>query len=459
MACFDLSKAFSRECFEIIIQSLAEALFIVDTKGIIRYCNKAMETLTGVPFDKLIGKHCRDVMVCSCTSMEQCELFRTGSFNNIECQVPHAHGETAFVLKNGRKLYTDEGKVVGAVETIRNITTLKKIEDRVSVLEATLKERYRYHNLLGKSKAMRDIFELIELAADSHSTILISGETGTGKELVATAIHEKSTRKEGPLIKVNCSALPENLLESELFGHVKGAFTTAIKDKIGRFERANGGTLFLDEIGEISPLIQLKLLRFLQEREFERVGESITRKADTRIIAATHRDLRAMTQNGQFREDLYYRLKIFPIHLPPLRERKEDIGLLAAYFIDKFNRETGKSITGLSRDAALVLIYYSWPGNIRELENAIEHAFVTCRRSDITIFDLPLEIRQAQSQSAPSAMSSVSAKKDNEISRSELISLLDHYHWNKAEVSHHLGIDRTTLWRRMKKWGIPLRKK
>jgi transcriptional regulator with GAF, ATPase, and Fis domain len=265
------------------------------------------------------------------------------------------------------------------------------------------------------------------------------------------------------MVKVNCSALPENLLESELFGHVKGAFTGAIQDKIGRFERADDGTLFLDEIGEVSPLIQVKLLRFLQEREFERVGESRTRKADVRIIAATNRNLRSLVSSGEFRDDLYYRLKVFPIHLPPLRDRKEDIGLLVDHFVSKYRSETGREITGLSHDAAITLMDYCWPGNVRELENAIEHAFVTCPKGEIGLFDLPMEIRRVELRSGTcppelkgSYGGSVAAPKPSlrSMGREDLMEVLGRFRWNRTRAAAYLGVDRTTVWRRMKQLGI-----
>lgn len=464
MACFNLNDNFSKECFETILQTMAEALFIIDNKGIIKFCNRSMETLTGLSNDKLVGNKCVDIMSCPYGTVADCDLFRLGVLNNVECRLKVVGREGISLLKNGRIMYDNNGNVQGAVETMTDISALKKTELRIAQLEMSIKEKEHYHKIIGKSRIMQQLFELIDLAASSNVTILINGETGTGKEITAEAIHEKSIRKDGPLIKVNCSALSESLLESELFGHTKGAFTNAIKDKIGRFELADGGTLFLDEIGEISPLIQLKLLRFLQEREFERVGESITHKANVRIIAATNRDLFSMTKQGKFRQDLYYRLKVFPIRLPPLRERKEDIGLLVKYFIDKYNKETGKKLIGLSHNAAITLMDYCWPGNIRELENAIEHAFVTCKEGEIDIFDLPLEIRKVELRGIlckekvdlpPVLQLHDRNNKKKKITREELISLLNHYNWNKSDVARHLNVDRTTIWRKIKKLRIP----
>ena len=339
------------------------------------------------------------------------------------------------------------------------------VQKRDSELKNSSPSRF---NIIGNSREIQEVHELIMLAASSYSTVLITGDTGTGKELVAKAIHANSDIKDGPFIAVNCSALPESLLESELFGHTRGAFTGAIKDKIGRFELADGGTLFLDEIGEISPLIQVKLLRFLQEREFERVGDSVTHKSNVRIIAATNRNLRKLVMTGEFREDFFYRLKVFPIHLPPLRERKPDIAPLVNHFIIKFNALTKKNITGLTRDANIILMDYCWPGNIRELENAIEHAFVTCQSETIDIFDLPIEIRQAEIRLdiCKTAMDNIGSHttapntpisqvhRANLSEKDELVELLDRYRGNKSEVARQLGVDRTTIWRKMKRFGL-----
>ncbi len=344
------------------------------------------------------------------------------------------------------------------METLTDISELKQVERKNAALEEQAqREHGKFHLLVGKSKPMLDVFEVIDLAAASNATVLVTGETGTGKELAARTIHERSGRKNGPMVKVNCSALPESLLESELFGHAKGAFTGAIKDKVGRFELADGGTLFLDEIGDVSPYIQVKLLRFLQEREYERVGESVTRRANVRIIAATNRDLRRLVQQGSFREDLFYRLKVFPIHLPPLRERKDDVGLLIAHFIGKFNKQTGKSLSGLSAEAALTMMDYCWPGNIRELENAIEHAFVTCRAGEIGIFDLPLEIRHVELRSALCKPPGQAGPVENiglEATKENITDALARNGGRKSAAARDLGIDRTTLWRAMKRWRI-----
>jgi transcriptional regulator with GAF, ATPase, and Fis domain len=308
---------------------------------------------------------------------------------------------------------------------------------------------------------MQQVFSAIKAAASSQATILIQGKSGTGKELVAGAIHYNSDRHNMPFVTVNCSALSESLLESELFGHVRGAFTGAVRDRTGRFKEADGGTIFLDEIGDISPFIQVKLLRVLQEREIERVGESKKHKIDIRIIAATNKNLYGLVNDGNFREDLYYRLKVFPINIPPLRKRKEDIPFLINHFINIQNKKTGKRINNVSQSALRILMDYTWPGNVRELENAIEHAFVLCNDKEIDIFDLPVEIRQFEYQAVAhitprSTQNSTSSRR--QVTREILLEILHVCNWNKAEAGRRMGLSRTAVWKYMKKWDIPLKR-
>ena len=464
MLCFDPAKGLSKDCFETVLQTVAEGIFIVDTSGVIRFCNHGLEAMSGFSSDAIVGKRCHDIMMCACASasMRECSLIKKREINNLECQLKRPDGTRISVLKNGRAMMDEHGEVMGGVETLTDISALKQAQRKNAALEELVyRDGGKFHLLVGKSRPMQDVFELIDLAAASNATVLITGETGTGKELAARSVHERSGRSLGPLVKVSCSALPESLLESELFGHARGAFTGAIKDKIGRFEMADGGTLFLDEIGDVSPYIQVKLLRFLQEHEFERVGESETRKTDVRIIAATNRDLRQNVKKGDFREDLFYRLKVFPIHLPPLRERKDDIGLLINHFIGKFNKQTGKSIVGLNSEAAITMMDYCWPGNIRELENAIEHAFVTCRDKEIGIFDLPLEIRHVELRSATCLPHSPQDQKNGNqeagklvLTKEQIAAELDAHGGNRNETARALGIDRTTLWRQIKRFRI-----
>jgi transcriptional regulator with PAS, ATPase and Fis domain len=365
------------------------------------------------------------------------------------------------VIKNASVVRDDAGRVLGIVETVTDVTELMRARRKAEEAASRLAETHRLDNIIGKSKAMKAVFSAIRAAAASDATVLVQGESGTGKELVAGAIHFNSDRRHGPLVAVNCSALPETLLESELFGHVKGAFTGASRDRVGRFEEASGGTVFLDEIGELSPYIQVKLLRVLQAREIERVGESRKRRIDIRIITATHRNLLGLVGEGRFREDLYYRLKVFPIHLPALRDRRDDIPLLANHLIDRMNQRTGKQIATLSSPAMRTFMDHPWPGNVRELENAIEHAFVLCTGKRIELADLPMEIRKpalaAIGDGPPDRFPPKPARRIR-LSKALLLKLLDECDWNKAEVGRRTGYSHTAIWKYMKKWEIPLRR-
>jgi len=346
-------------------------------------------------------------------------------------------------------LHDDEGNVIGAVETFRDIS-------QIQWLTTQLQERYHFENIIGKSSAMLEIYDLIETVSQNDINILIQGETGTGKGLVAKAIHYHSHRADKPFITVNCAALPETLLESELFGHVKGSFTSAIADKPGRFELANGGTIFLDEIGEIPSAIQAKLLRVTDDKEFERVGGTKTIKVDVRIVAATNRDLRDEVKQRQFRQDLFYRLNVFTITIPPLRERHEDIPLLIQYFIEKYNEEFTKEIEGIAQHAMALMLGYDWSGNVRELENAIEHAFVHCRSKLIMPEHLPEAIRKTSSYAGISAplepTSSENPLEDAE--KTVILRVLEETRWNIGKTAQILKLSRPTLWRKMKKYEI-----
>ena len=328
------------------------------------------------------------------------------------------------------------------------------------VLSGTGSARRVFHRMVGESEPMRVAFEELEQAADVDVTVLIRGETGTGKELAAGAIHALSQRREGPLVCINCSAIPEPLLESELFGHVKGAFTGATRDKPGVFEEAAGGVLFLDEIGDLGPRVQVKLLRALQEREVRRVGGNKTIKVDVRIVSATNRDLAAMVASGEFREDLYYRIRVFELALPPLRERSGDLPLLVAHFIEELARRHDKAVVGLSDEAAECVERYPWPGNIRELRNAIEHAFVTVRGSEIEIRNLPAEVRLAPARHAapagppPRPQPEASDAGSVEEERVRILAALREAGGRKSEAAALLGISRVTLWKKIKRFGI-----
>ncbi|MBW1842617.1 MAG: sigma 54-interacting transcriptional regulator [Deltaproteobacteria bacterium] len=450
-----------------IIDSMGDGVFTLDSGGRISSWNPSMERITGYTAAEALGKTCGILQCSRCfgkqcpASLKECGIFRHGKGENKECLVRHKEGHDVPVIKNAGAVRDEDDAIIGVVETLTDLTELKKARRKAEEATRRLAEKHRFGNIIGKSHGMQQVFTAIKAAAASHATILIQGESGTGKELVAGAIHFNSSRKEKPFVTVNCSALSESLLESELFGHVRGAFTGAVRDRMGRFEEAGGGTLFLDEIGEISPYIQVKLLRVLQEREIERVGESRRRKIDIRIVAATHQDLYSHVREGGFREDLYYRLKVFPITIPPLRKHKDDLPLLLNHFIGLQNRKTGKSVEEMSQSAMRIIMDYPWPGNVRELENAVEHAFVLCDTDQIDLFDLPVEIRQMTYQPLqkdevfPSTTGPRSRKK---LTKSLLIEILDDCDWNKAEVGRRVGLSRTAIWKYMKKWDIPLKK-
>ena len=452
---------------EQIIDTMADGVFTLDNKGQITSWNRSMERISGYTAEEDMGNSCQILRCSRCfgkscpSGIRSCQILKEGKSEENECLLMHKSGHNLPVIKNARVVRDQNQQIIGVVETVTDLSEISQARQEAEEALIRLGEKHRLDNLIGKSHEMQKVFAAINAAAASDATILIVGESGTGKELVAGSVHQRSSRTTYPLIAVNCSALTESLLESELFGHVKGAFTGATQNRTGRFEEADGGTVFLDEIGEISPYIQVKLLRVLQEREFERVGDSKTRKVNIRIMAATNRDLYSRVQEGQFRDDLYYRLKVFPIVLPPLKTRKDDIPLLTRHFIDRQNRKTGKNITGISQHAMRVFLDHSWPGNVRELENAIEHAFVLCNRDQIEISDLPLEIRQLGDEGSSGEITGPAARKvriGRDLSEEELVELLETNDWNKAAVARQLGVSRTAVWKYMKKWNIPLQK-
>jgi two-component system response regulator HydG len=448
-----------------IIDSMADGVFILDNDGRIVFWNGSMTRISGYSSAEAMGQTC-GLLACSrcfgktCPAdIGKCRIFEKGTSGAKECQLQHKDGYEVSVIKHASVVKNDEGRILGVVETITDVTELNKARQRAEEASLKLGELHRLDNIIGKSREMQDVFNAVRMAAASDATVLIQGESGTGKELIAGAIHFNSDRKNNSLVIVNCSALPENLLESELFGHIKGAYTGAIHSRIGRFEEADEGTIFLDEIGELSPFIQIKLLRVLQEREIERVGESKKRKINIRIVTATHQDLRKLVSKGKFREDLFYRLNVFPIRIPPLRERAEDIPLLVSHFIQTFNDRTGKAVVDVSRDVLQTFMDYQWPGNVRELENAMEHAFVLCTRDRIEREDLPEHFRVPGVTTVPKPIEQhqVARRKPPMVTKEQLLELLHANAWNKAAAARALGVSHTAVWKYMKKFAIPLK--
>jgi two-component system response regulator AtoC len=310
--------------------------------------------------------------------------------------------------------------------------------------------KYRFDNIVGKSPLMQKVFQQIEVVSQSNSTVLITGETGTGKEIVAKAIHYNSARKDFPFISINCAAIPEGLIESELFGHEKGAFTGAIKTNLGRFELAHGGTMLLDEISETSPALQAKLLRVLQEKQFERLGSGTPIQVDVRVITTSNRDLQEQVKSGKFREDLFYRLNVLPIHMPPVRERKEDIPLLVDFFMERYNQQAGKSVEKVDEKALEILMNYHWPGNVRELENYVERAVVVSKKSVLTGADFPKELVYPPGETSdPEGGQSLA-----QAEKSLILKTLRECNDNRTKAAEKLGITTRTLRNKLKEYGM-----
>jgi PAS domain S-box-containing protein len=431
-----------------IIESLADGVFTVDRRLRITGFNKGMENLTGLKEEEVLGSACEEVL-----SADNCEgncpfshtLKKGYGLANITERIARKDGETFPVFMSTAFLKDSKGDIE-MIATVRDASEIEKLRKEVN-------DRYQFSNIIGKSGQMQQIFELIETLSDTDCAILIEGDSGTGKELVSRAIHHESYRRSRPFIKVNCSAIVEGLFESELFGHVKGAFSGAIKDKIGKFELADGGTIFLDEVADMPLSLQPKLLRVLQDMEFERVGDNRTRKVDVRVIAATNRNLSDEIKADRFREDLYYRLCVVPIMMPPLRERREDIPLLVSHFLEKCNMKIPNrpKITEVTPAALALFLDYNWPGNVRELENAVEHAYIRSKTGKIDVESLPLSITGMPLKSRQSIKVQDIPETMDDIQRHYIAELLTKYNGNKTRVAKNLGISRTTLWRMLKR--------
>lgn len=443
-----------------VADTIQEGLMIVDTQGRITGVNRALAEMTGYSRQELIGSSCLilDCDICEIARQKKgnawCCLFRNGTIKMRQATIGLRDGRRLPVIKNAALLYDEHGRMNGAVETLTDLSELNKKEDQIESFRRELCREDSFQGLIGASAQMQFVFSLITRAAQSDSPVIITGESGTGKELAAKAIQRLSPRKDGPMVKVNCAALSESLLESELFGHVKGAFTGAQSGREGRFEAAQGGYIFLDEIGDIPLSVQVKLLRVLEQKVVERVGSNTPVHVDARVISATNRDLQEQMQAGAFRPDLFYRINVIPIHLPPLRERPDDITLLANAFFQNMQLKTGKEIEGISTEAMQLLRGHTWPGNVRELKSAFEYAFVACQEGLIGPQHVQPILDMNENQGAEEEGTAPECRQERE--RRELIWALEKSGGNRTEAARLLGVSRVTVWSRMKRYDVSL---
>jgi PAS domain S-box-containing protein len=432
---------------DVILNSINEGVFTVDLDWRITSFNRAAENITGVKRQDAQGRRCSDVFRASICESD-CALRKTlatgESTAKATVYIIDSTGKRIPIKISAAALRDEKGKVIGGVETFQD---LRQVEE----LQKKLLEKHTFADIVGKSPAITQLFNLLPQIADSESNILIDGASGTGKELFARAIHSLSPRRRRRFVAVNCGALPDTLLESELFGYKKGAFTDARKDKPGRFAVADGGTLFLDEIGDVSPAMQAKLLRVLQEKTYEPLGSVEPVLTDVRVVAATNKNLKNLVRDGLFREDLFYRVHVVHIEIPGLSNRREDIPLLIEHFIDEFNRLQGRDIPGVCEEVLAILMEQDYPGNVRELKNIIEHSFVLCQSGPIQVSHLPPYLRGEPSQALPQGLSSAGLKS---MEKTLIAESLRKNRGNRALTASELGIDTSTLYRKIKSLKI-----
>ena len=433
-----------------ILESISEGVFTVDHEWRITSFNRAAEEITGTPRNDAIGKHCWEIFHSNLCK-GNCALRRTMKegrlFTDVSVYIHPKNKKRIPISVSTALLYNDQGKILGGVETFRNNTVVEEPRRE-------MKGSSKQGGMVSRSPLMKKIFTVLTQIAESDSTVLIEGDTGTGKEMLAKALHDLSKRREKPFIAINCGALPDTLLESELFGYKAGAFTDAVADKPGYFSMADGGTIMLDELGETSPAFQAKLLRVLEEREFQPLGGVQKQHVNVRVLAATNQDLEALIEQGRFRQDLLYRINIVRLQLPALRERKEDIPLLIERFIDKMNRIQGKTVTGIDTESLNWLMSYDYPGNIRQLENIIEHAFILCSQGEIGTQHLPGYLMAFASPvgAAPSSIHAIRKSSEEEA----IMKALQRNGYNRLATARELGMHKTTLFRKLKKLDIHL---
>jgi len=427
-----------------IMDSVADGLFTVDEGMHITHFNKAAEEITGVSASEALGRPCYEIFKSeACTgACPMVEAIATGQSIQREVEISDRKGRKKLISVSASTLYDATGNVMGGVETVRDLTPITAIKEEI-------REKYSFRSLVSRNPAMRRLFDVMEDIAASNATVFLNGESGTGKELFARAIHDLSPRREGPMVIVNCGALPETLLESEIFGVRKGAFTGATENRPGRLELCSGGTFFLDEIGDLPLPLQVKLLRVLENHEFQPLGARSPIKADVRFITATHRNLEEMVAEGTFRQDLYFRINIVTLNIPPLRDRREDIPLLVDMALQRFNLTYNKKVRSVSPEVLKLLLTHSFPGNVRELLNLIEQSVILCRGTEITPDHLPTNFLGQTHEQAQNTRRSGKIP-----TAADLNALLNRYSGNRAEVARELNIDRTTLWRWMKRLGV-----
>jgi PAS domain S-box-containing protein len=428
----------------IIFDSIEEGVFTVNLELRITSFNRAAEKITGISRKEAIGRPCLEVFktnVCKIDCVFKRALKDNRPIFNMPVYMIRSDSKRIPIAVNATVLRDARGRIIGCVETFRDLSNVSK-------LRKSFRKYHSFENMVGKNQKMLEIFSTLQLIAESDCTVLIEGATGTGKELLAKAVHNISPYKNGPFVPINCGALPDTLIESELFGYKAGAFTDAKKDKPGRFERAQNGTIFLDEIGDVPPALQVRLLRVIENKVYEPLGSTKPYKTNARLVVASHRNLDKLVEEKKFREDLYFRINVIKLILPPLAERKEDIPLLVDHFLDRFNRR-GKKILGLTQEATAALMLYDWPGNVRELENAIERAFVLCQKELIGLRHLPDKILMEINSTFLHSDTTL-----KEIEKTAIRKALIRNNWKKLQTAKELGINKNTLRRKIVAYGI-----
>jgi len=466
--------------WRLIIDSVQDGIIIVDARGDFIAANHSAQLMTGYSEEELKGRSCR---LLNCTGCEirghgrgkdWCGLFSAGLVRDKKCVITTANNQTIPIVKTATVLFDGRENIVGAVETLKDISENISYKNELTSIRRIYHIDDGFHGIVGRTPVMQNLYEHIESVASLDTPVMILGESGTGKEMVAKALHETGNRADKPFIKVNCAALSESILESELFGHVKGAYTGADVDRVGRFEAAHTGTIFLDEIGDIPLSVQVKLLRVLEERMIQRVGENRSIPIDVRIITATNKNLELLIEQEKFREDLFFRINVFPVTCPALRYRRDDITLIIQHFISIHAEKTGKNILGFTPEAMRAMVSHPWPGNIRELRNVVEYAFVLARGKSIRLEHLPEKVLN-QGASLSFSQEKVNALEGNHIfqpagsfthgteviikqnGRNALIEALKKADGNQTKAAKYLGVSRITVWKRMKKYNVTVK--